>query len=81
MNTLIPPLRPNYTVADFRAGQSIELRCDGSAGVPRFMHGERAVVVKATPKRLVVVRVNARDHRELRVKPSQIAIILEEPPI
>jgi hypothetical protein len=81
MNTLIPPLRPNYTASDFRPGQSIVLRCDGAGGVPRFMHGDRAVVVKATPKRLVVVaRVGGHDQRQLRVTPNQIAIILDESP-
>ncbi len=78
MNSIIPPLRPNYTVTDFKSGQSIVLRCDGSTGVPKFMHGDRAVVVKATTKRLVVVRVDCPDRRELRVTPNQIAIIAEE---
>lgn len=80
MNSSIPPLRPNYTVADFKAGQSILLRCDGSTGVPRFMHGDRAVVVKVTTKRIVVIKADERDGREFRITPNQIAIILEEAP-
>lgn len=80
MSSPIPPLRPNYTVADFRTGQSIVLRCDGAVGVPKFMDGGLAVVVKATTRRVIVAPVNGRDDRQLRVTPNQIAIVLEESP-
>ncbi len=83
MNPPVPPLRPNYTAEDFKAGQSILLRCDGLTGVPRYMHGDRAVVVKATAKRVLVARVDggggsAGSARQLRVTPNQVALILEE---
>ena len=78
----IPPLRPNYTAADFEAGQSVVLRCDGATGVPRYMDGSRASVVKAAPRRLRV-RLWGRgsadgDERELSVTPNQVDLILAE---
>jgi len=78
MNSSIPTLRPNYTVADFKVGHAIVLRSDGSTGVPQFMHGKHAVVVKTAGKRLVVARVEGFDHRQLRITPNQVAIILDE---
>ncbi len=78
MSSPITPLRPNYLLADFKVGQSIVLRCDGSTGVPRFMHGGVAVVVKATTRRVVVTPVNGRDNRQLRVTPNQVESIVEE---
>ena len=75
----IAPLRPNYTAADFEAGQSVLLRSDGRMGVPLFMSGERASVVKATPRRLRVRVTDASGAaRELSVTPNQIALILAE---
>jgi hypothetical protein len=75
----IAPLRPNYAAADFQVGQSVLLRCDGSTGVPQYLHGSRAAVVKGTSgHRRLCVRLHADGvDRELRVTPNQIAIILE----
>ena len=81
MNAHIAALRPNYIVADFKAGQSVLLKCNGLAGVPRFMHGAHAVVVKVTSKRIVLmVGVNGKANRELRVTPNQVQVIIEETP-
>ena len=77
--SLIPPLRPNYTAADFKAGQSVLLRSDGRAGVPLYMSGERACVVRSTSRRLRVrLSTGTRESRELSVTPNQIALILAE---
>ena len=74
----ISPLRPNYTAADFTAGQSVLLRSDSRTGVPLYMSGERASVVKSTPRRLRVRLSGASGGaRELSVTPNQIALILE----
>ncbi len=74
---MIPPLRPNYLISDFRPGQMVILRCDGQYGVPKYLDGDQAVVLKATTSR-VVVRMGAGDRAELRVKPNQIAQIVNE---
>ena len=79
-DTPIPPLRPNYTHADFEAGQFVLLRCDGRTGVPQYMSGERASVVKASARRLRVRLSSGRaaGGRELSVTPNQVALIVPD---
>ena len=75
----IPPLRPNYTAADFEIGQCVILRSDGRAGVPLCLSGERASVVKSMPRRLRVRLGGVGGAiRELSVTPNQVALILAE---
>ena len=77
--SLIPPLRPNYTAADFETGQRVLLRSDGRTGVPQYMTGEGASVVRVTSRRLRVrLALAGEQPRELSVTPNQIALILSE---
>jgi len=87
MNTPVPSLRPNYTRDDFKAGQTVQLRADGSTGVPRSLHGHLALVLVVPSRtRRILVRLQARGvghavgavaNHDLRVTPNQIALILE----
>jgi hypothetical protein len=81
MTSPIPPLRPNYTRADFSAGQTVVLRCDGSTGVARILHGRRATVLKASNTRRLLVRLRPdgadRAIGDLRVTPNQVELIFE----
>ena len=77
MSSNILPLRPNYTIDDFAPAQVITLRCTGRGGVPRYMHGDRAVVVRVTTSR-IVVRNTVRQGAEVRVLPEQVECIIDE---
>ena len=77
MNTHILPLRPNYTIDDFAPAMVVTLRCTGRGGVPRYMNGDRAVVVRVTSSR-IVVRNTAQHGVEVRALPEQVERILDE---
>ncbi|MDQ3440499.1 MAG: hypothetical protein M3478_09140 [Planctomycetota bacterium] len=77
MHSNILPLRPNYTIADFAPAQVVTLRCTGRGGVPRYMHGDRAVVMRVTSSR-IVVRNTTQQGVELRALPEHVECIVDE---
>ena len=77
MSSNILPLRPNYTIADFTPAQVVILRCTGRGSVPRYMHGDRAVVVRVTTSR-IVVRNTMQQGVEVRALPEHVECIIDE---